>query len=223
VADRWATFDCYGTLVDWETGIGDELGRLWPEARRDGLLRRYHQVEPDVERDDPTASYREVMARALQDVARVEGLPLDDADRDALAIALPAWPVFPEVPRALRIARRHGWRLGILSNTDPDLLAASIVALGVQPDLAVTAAEAGSYKPAPGHWLAFRERTGADPARHVHVAASLFHDIEPAAALGIPAIWINRLGERSDLPRAAELRDLTELSGALDAVVAAAP
>jgi 2-haloacid dehalogenase len=129
--------------------------------------------------------------------------------------------VFPEVPAALAEIRSRGWGFAVLSNTDPDFLAASIRRIGVEPDLAITAAEAGSYKPARGHWNAFRERSGADPARHVHVGASLFHDIEPAARLGIPAVWINRLGERSELPRAAELTDLSGLPEALDRILPA--
>ena len=129
--------------------------------------------------------------------------------------------MFPEVPAALAEIRSRGWGFAFLSNTDPDFLAASIRRIGVEPDLAITAAEAGSYKPAPGHWNAFRERSGADPARHVHVGASLFHDIEPAARLGIPAVWINRLGERSELPRAAELTDLSGLPEALDRILPA--
>src|SRR5207248_69204 len=88
----------------------------------------------------------------------VVGYGLDYA---VLARPLPQWPPFPEVPAVLEELRAHGWRLGILSNTDPDFLASSIVQLDMQPDVAITASEIGSYKPAHGHWLAFRERTGA--------------------------------------------------------------
>jgi 2-haloacid dehalogenase/putative hydrolase of the HAD superfamily len=108
-----------------------------------------------------------------------------------------------------------------LSNTDPDYLDASLELIGVPVDERVVASEIGSYKPALAHWATFRERTGADPAHHVHVAASLFHDIEPAATLAIPAVWINRLGESSSIPRAAELSDLSELPAALEGLVPA--
>ena len=130
---------------------------------------------------------------------------------DALAESLPSWPPFAEVPAALAELRTRGWRLAILSNTDPDLLAASVAAIGVPFDALITAVEAGSYKPAAGHWERFFAETGAARDRHVHVAASLFHDIEPAARMGLRAVWINRLGESSELPRAAELPDLGEL------------
>lgn len=210
---RWATFDCYGTLIDWNRGIGDALTALWPDADREDLLRAYHAVEPVVQGAHPALSYREVLDRARRAVAAVEGL--DPGDDNVLARSLPEWPPFPEVPDALRRLVERGWRLAILSNTDPDLLAASVERIGVPVDFTVTAAEAGSYKPAPGHWDRFEAQAG-DIGAHVHVGASLFHDIEPAARLGLPAVWINRLGEESGLPRAAELPDLSGLPEILE-------
>jgi 2-haloacid dehalogenase len=216
--DRWATFDCYGTLIDWELGIGDALSSLWPTADRAKLLARYHEVEPRIQQGSGRP-YREVLAGALAGVAEAEGWEIPPKRADVLADSLPNWPAFADVPSALRELRGKGWKLVILSNTDPDLLAASVRQIGVEPDLAVTAREAGSYKPAHGHWVRFRELSGADPTRHVHVAASPFHDLAPSAELGIPAVWINRLGELSDLPRAAELPDLSRLPDILDGLV----
>jgi 2-haloacid dehalogenase len=220
VTDRWATFDCYGTLIDWEGGIRGVIRRLWPQADQERLLRRHHAIEPLVQ-EGRSLPYREVGARTLRAMAAVEGLHLDPADEYAFADSLPAWPAFPEVPRALEQLRQHGWRLAILSNTDPDLLAASVRQIGVPIDLRITAAEAGSYKPAHSHWQRFFETTHADPSGHVHVAASLFHDIAPADELGLRAVWINRLGETSDLPCAAELPDLSDLPQTLDRLVPA--
>jgi 2-haloacid dehalogenase len=217
---RWATFDCYGTLVDWHGGVRSTLAELWPEADPDALLERYHRIEPTLEAGRGTP-YRQVMAETLAGIAEAEGLSLAPGRGDALGDSLPSWPVFPEVPAALAELRARGWKLAILSNTDPDLLDASLAAIGVPTDLRVTASEIGSYKPAFGHWETFFERTGADRRRHVHVAASLFHDIEPCAALGLPAVWINRLGGSSDLPRAGELPDLTDLPEILDRLVPA--
>jgi 2-haloacid dehalogenase len=131
------------------------------------------------------------------------------------------WPPFSEVPASLTELRLRGWKIGILSNTDPELLDASFEVLGVPTDVRITAAEAGSYKPAPGHWERFFEQTDADRKRHVHVAASLFHDIAPANELGLRAVWINRMHETSDLPRAAELPDLSKLPETLDELVTA--
>jgi 2-haloacid dehalogenase len=213
---RWATFDCYGTLIDWDRGIGDALTGLWPEADRERLLAAYHVVEPVIQQVGPALSYREVLDRARASIASILGLEL--GGENVLADSLPAWPPFPEVPGVLRDLRERGWRLAILSNTDPDLLATSIERIGVPFDLKVTAADAGSYKPAPGHWERFDALAG-DREAHVHVAASLFHDIEPCSRIGIPSVWVNRLGEESDLPRTAELATLDGLPGALEAAI----
>jgi len=218
MAERWATFDCYGTLIDWKGGIRTTLADVWPDADAGRLLVRYHEIEPDVQagRGIP---YRRVMAETLARVATAEGLVIPPGREDALGTSLPSWPPFPETRGALDELRARGWRIGILSNTDPVFLDASLDAIGVQIDERVVASDIGSYKPAFGHWETFFARTEADRATHVHVAASLFHDVEPAAALGLPCVWINREGETSELPRAAELRDLEGLADALDVIV----
>ena len=218
MSQRWATFDCYGTLVDWEGGIGAELARIWPDEDADTLRERYHEIEPRVQLEG-SLPYREVLRQALVLLAESEGLDLPLGEEAALGDSLPGWPVFPEVPGALAELRERGWKLVPLSNTDPDLLDASMQAIGVPFDGAVVAGEIGSYKPAPGHWKVFYERFGAEPHRHVHVAASLFHDIAPADELGITAVWINRLDETSDLPRAAELPDLERLPEILESLL----
>jgi 2-haloacid dehalogenase len=215
VSDRWATFDCYGTLVDWEGGLRSAFADLWPQADAQRLLSLHHTVEPRVE-ELGELSYRDVLGRCLAAVAAIEGLRVPAGRGDALAESLPSWPPFAEVPGALAALRERRWRLAILSNTDPDLLASSIEAIGVPIDVAITAREAGSYKPAPGHWERFFADTGADRAAHVHVGASLFHDIEAAHRMDMAAVWINRLGESSEVPRAAELPDLAALPQTLD-------
>lgn len=214
---RWASFDCYGTLVDWNLGIGSELARLWPAEDGALLLERYHEIEPRVQLDG-ALPYRQVLAESLRLLAESEGLELDPAEEQALGDALPRWPIFPEVSGEVRELRERGWRIAILSNTDPDLLEASLETIGVPTDARITAADAGSYKPAHGHWETLFERGDVDKERHVHVAASAFHDIAPAAQLGVPAVWINRLGETSDLPRAGELETLSGLAGLLDRI-----
>lgn len=147
------------------------------------------------------------------------GLKLPPTRRYALAESLPFWPAFPEVPAALAELRRRGWKLAILSNTDPDLLEASERQIGVLADLHITAAEAGSYKPAHGHWHAFFKASGADRRRHVHVAQSPFHDVAPCNELGLRIVWINRLGEVSLLRVDAELSDMTAVPDILDSLV----
>jgi 2-haloacid dehalogenase len=220
MSERWATFDCYGTLVDWMAGIRGSFSDLWPDADADALLTLYHQLEPAVQAGRGM-SYRAVMAETLASVAALARLEIAPGDEDALGASLPGWPVFPEVPAALAELRSRGWRLAILSNTDPDLLDGSLRAIGVPVDLRIVASDIGSYKPAVRHWEAFFEQSGADRDRHVHVAASLFHDVEPARRLGLRCAWINRLAERSDLPRAVELPHLASLPDALEALVPA--
>ena len=220
MADRWATFDCYGTLIDWMGGIRDVLADLFPDHDAVDLLHRYHEIEPAVQHGRGVP-YREVLTEGLRLLAEREHLTLEPDDRTALADSLPSWPPFREVPAALAELRSRGWKLGILSNTDPDYLEASLALIGVETDSRIAASEIGSYKPAFAHWRVFFDRSGADRERYVHVAASLFHDIAPAAALGLPTVWINRKHESSELPRVAELTDLEELPETLEDLVAA--
>jgi 2-haloacid dehalogenase len=211
--ERWATFDCYGTLIDWNAGIGRELERLFGAARAGELLHAYHELEPQIQREDQTRSYREVMAVAL---ARL-GAPADE--QDALGRSLPEWDPFPAVPPALEAARARGWKLAVLSNTDRDLLDASLARIAVLVELSIVASDIGSYKPSCGHWDEFFARSGADRERHVHVAASLFHDIAPAAALGLRTIWVNRLGEAPEPQPDVETHTLDGLAQHLDSLV----
>jgi len=217
---RWATFDCYGTLIDWNGGIRRELERLFGVEAAPQLLERYHEVEPQVQSEAYT-SYRAVLSHTLERVAAAEGLQIPEGEAAALGGSLPDWEPFPEVPDALRTARERGWRLAILSNSDRDLIAASQAQLGVPFDLVVVAEDTNSYKPSHGHWQRFFEATTAQRDRHVHVAASLFHDIAPAKELGLTTVWINRLGEDADSEPTRELPDLARLPDVLDELVSA--
>ena len=239
MTDRWATFDCYGTLIDWNSGIRGEIGRLWPpdakeeaepedadgeaeNGERDdepavpepdpeveAKLRVYHQIEPELQRDGKL-TYREVMTEAMRRLGAPEG------EESGLAASLPSWKPFWEVPEALEEARKRGWRLAILSNSDPDLIAASIEQIDVPFDEVIVASEIGSYKPAFMHWLEFQARTRVDRSRHVHVGASSYHEIVPASKLRIPNVWINRLGEHPYTAPTVELEDMFELGQVLD-------
>jgi 2-haloacid dehalogenase len=215
---RWATFDCYGTLIDWNAGIRGQLERLFGAEHGERLLERYHELEPQVEAE-AYRSYAEVLTLTLERLAREEGLTIPEGESNALALSLPDWPPFPEVPGALAELRERGWQLAILSNSDRGLIAASQRRLGVPFDLTVVAEDVRSYKPAHAHWERFFELTTADRSSHVHVAASLFHDIEPGAELGLTTVWINRLGEEADT---RQLPDLARLPDTLDELVPAA-
>jgi 2-haloacid dehalogenase len=215
---RWATFDCYGTLIDWNAGIRGELERLFGVQDAPRLLERYHEVEREIQQDG-SLSYRAVLTEVLIRLAEEEGLAMPEGESDALARSLPEWEPFPEVHDALAELRRRGWNLVILSNSDRDLISASMQRIGVPFDFAVVAGEIGSYKPAPAHWERFFELTTADKEHHVHVAASLHHDIAPARELGLRSVWINRLNEKPGPKPDRELRDLSELPDTLDELV----
>jgi 2-haloacid dehalogenase len=212
--DRWATFDCYGTLIDWNGGLRRELSRVFGEDEADERLERYHELEPALQVGG-TRSYREVMTDAMRRL----GAPDDEVA--GLAQSLPSWSPFPEVRPALEETRARGWKLAILSNTDRDFIDASMERIGVPFELAIVASEIGSYKPGLAHWSRFFEETGSPRETHVHVAQSHLHDVVPATELGLRTIWINRYGERRKPPPTRELADLSQLPETLDELVAA--
>jgi 2-haloacid dehalogenase len=212
--ERWATFDCYGTLIDWNGGIRGELARVFGEEQADAQLERYHEVEPTLQVDGER-TYREVMRETM----RALGAP--SGDEDALGEALPGWQPFPEVRPSLEALRARGWKLAILSNTDREFIEASMARIGVPFEVAIVASEIGSYKPGHRHWLQFFEETGAPREWHVHVAQSHFHDVVPAGELGLRSVWINRYAERHEPPPTRELADLSQLPDTLDELVPA--
>jgi len=187
------TFDCYGTLIDWERGIGDAFEAA---ARVDGVeldraavLHAYHEVEPALE-TERYRPYREVLTLSAQKVAERLGWTLGARRAAFLAESLPSWPPFADTNAALERLAGAGYRLAILSNVDDDLLAGTRKHFAVNFEFVVTAQQVGSYKPAPAHFTTARGRIAG--AAWLHVAQSWFHDVQPARALGIPIAWINR-------------------------------
>jgi 2-haloacid dehalogenase len=220
MAERWATFDCYGTLIDWNGGIEAVLEGLFGVEDAPALLARYHELEPEVQ-GERYRSYAEVMTLVLERLAQETGRGLPEGESNALVRSLPDWPPFPEVPDSLGELRQRGWKLAILSNSDRDLISASQRRLGVPFDLAIVAEDVRSYKPAHGHWQRFFEATTADHEHHVHVAQSHFHDIVPATELGLASVWVNRLGEEAEPAPTREIGDLQPLPDTLDELVPA--
>jgi 2-haloacid dehalogenase len=190
------TFDCYGTLIDWETGLlaalRDALRRL--DAGDDELLESYAVHEAQAEQP-PYRSYREVLATGVRAVAADLGLEVGDEAVERFSECVRDWPAFPDSAEALgRLHERY--RLGVITNCDTDLFAASNEKLGVTFDWVVTAEMARSYKPAPaGFELAF-ETIDVPRERILHVAQSLFHDHVTAKALGLSSVWIDRRHDR---------------------------
>jgi 2-haloalkanoic acid dehalogenase type II len=210
------TFDCYGTLIDWESGLRAAFAEA---AAADGvaldpvaLAAAYAGLEPAVEAES-YRSYRDVLAETGRRAAASLGWQLSDEHARRIAEGLPTWPPFPDTNAALERLAGAGYALGILSNVDDDLLAGTLRRLTVPFEILVTAEQVRSYKPAYGHFDACRRLVGG--RRWLHAAQSYFHDVEPARALDIPVAWINRRGEA---PAGAarpdqEFRTLTDLAG----------
>ncbi len=208
---EWLTFDCYGTLIDWEKGVSDALSPFLPSPlSRDELGAQYIEVEAEVERE-AYRPYREVLSLASGRLLARLGRPLPQGKENVLPESLARWEPFSEVPAALRALKDAGYRLAILSNVDRDLIAASIKRLGITPDLVVTAQDCRSYKPALGHWRHFQVASGAGPERTLHVGASLYHDMVPAGRLGYRTVFVNRHDE--PVKGATPTRVLRDLSG----------
>jgi len=220
---EWVTFDCYGTLIDWERGIADALLPLvGPQTDRRALAEWYIAMEAELEAE-AYRRYREVLDQVGRRLLRSLDVPLRDDEPSPLASSLGAWPPFAEVPAALRALREGAFKLAILSNVDRDLLELSIARLGVRPDLVVTAEDCGSYKPAPAHWLRFLERSGASTERTVHVGASQYHDMRPATALGFRSVFVDRHGEALETSPVRVIRDLAPLPRVIAELGAAQP
>jgi 2-haloacid dehalogenase/putative hydrolase of the HAD superfamily len=212
------TFDCYGTLIDWESGIADAFLRAAHadgiEFRRDEVLRAYAAIEPVVEQER-YRRYRDVLTETATRVANSLGWPLAYQRATFLISSLASWKPFPDTNPALQRLRDAGYQLGILSNVDDDLLAATRKHFNVGFDLLITAEQVKSYKPAPAHFVAAKARIGQ--LRWLHAAQSNFHDIVPMNAMGVPTAWVNRHGAFA-LPGGRptyEVRDLNALADLL--------
>jgi 2-haloalkanoic acid dehalogenase type II len=214
------TFDCYGTLIDWESGISASFLRLadrhgW-SASREAVLAAYHQVEPVVEAEE-YRSYRDTLGETARRVARTFRWTIPESEIGFLADDLWTWRPFKDTNEALERLRAAGLRLGILSNVDDDLLEKTVRHFTVPFELIVTAQQVKSYKPELGHFLAAKERIG--DARWLHAAQSYFHDIVPCHAMGIPSAWVNRNADvaTQEATPEFEVRDLAALADRLTA------
>jgi 2-haloacid dehalogenase len=163
----WVTFDCYGTLADWLGGMRDALTPHVGAGDAERLLHAYHDLEADVEAQDPAPAYRTVLTETLRRAAERDGIELPPGSETALVDHWHELPIFDDVGPALAELRENGWSLAILSNCDDDLLATTLERMPVPFDLTVTAEQVGSYKPAAGHWEAFAQRTDAAAARRL--------------------------------------------------------
>ncbi len=192
------SFDCYGTLIDWEDGIATELDG-WAHHRGvavspDELVELFASVETSVQAEHPAMRYPQILEHTLRRIADRLGAEVGADDLAGFGASVGRWPAFPDSAEALARLKRR-FKLIILSNVDRASFAASNARLGVEFDLVVTAEDVGAYKPSPLSFPALLERIGSigvSRNRLLHVAQSLYHDHEPARAAGIPALWIDR-------------------------------
>jgi 2-haloacid dehalogenase len=224
------TFDCYGTLIDWETGIlaglRAALGPHGVDGTDDELLEGYADAEARLEKG-PYLRYREILAEGLRSIA--SGLETTVTDQDAAAFggSVVDWPAFPDSATALARLKTR-FRLGVLTNCDDDLFAESNKRLDVEFDWIVTAQQVGSYKPDERNFAALFERLAADGVgrdRILHVAQSLFHDHAPAKRLGLTTVWIDRRHDRpgSGATPPADAKPDARITSMADFAAAAVP
>ena len=199
---QWLSFDCYGTLINWEAGI---LGYIRPVLKRkqctvsdDRILNLYSEFEPR-RQELPYRMYREVLAEVMRDFAGEFRVEVSDEEARGLADSIRDWEPFPDAVAALRRLRSR-YQLAVLSNIDDDLFALTAPKLGVELDALVTAQQAGSYKPSLRNFESLLNRLQMDKSKLLHVGESLYHDVAPARSLGIATVWVNR---RQGRPAAA--------------------
>ena len=200
---RALSFDCYGTLIDWEKGI---LAFVSPLCRREGLdwsdahiLEAFADIEHREQEKDPAAPYPAILERVFLLLADRLGLRRDLEAARAFGASVPDWPPFPDTAAALAELSHH-FSLAILSNVDRASIAASLAAIGAAPDFIVTAEDVGHYKPHRAHFdraAALLAERGIGRDAWLHVAQSKFLDIAPARGLGIPCVWVNRRARRA--------------------------
>jgi 2-haloacid dehalogenase len=188
---HWVSFDCFGTLVDWNTGFSNLLTPLFGSKTSD-LMRAYHQFERELEAESPHRLYREVLSAALVRAAAAAGVSITEARARALPEGWRLLPVFPDVENMLESLRAMNCRLAVLTNCDDDLFAQTARAFRQPFDLVITAEQVGDYKPSPRHFEHFAEVAKVSRQDWVHVACSWYHDIAPARLLGIQRIWLDR-------------------------------
>lgn len=195
------SFDCYGTLIDWEAGLKAGLAKIArlsiPPSDVEALLQSYGEAEAMIEAENPTAPYPQIIARSAEIAGKAHGIAVPGDLSAAIGASVPDWPAFPDSEDALRRLKDR-YKLIILSNVDRASFAGSNRRLGVEFDAILTAQDIGSYKPHPRNFEALLEaaRTmGIGEGRLLHVAQSLFHDHVPARAAGLPTVWVDRRGD----------------------------
>ena len=222
MADRWLTFDCFGTLIDWRHGIRTTGELLFP-GKGPAFLDAYITLEAKVENEGSFRRYRAVLTETTRRAASELSVDLKPDDATALVSTIPYWPPFADVRPALSELRRDGWKFALLTNCDRDIIALTQRRLPAAFDAVVTSEDVAAYKPNQAHFRLFQSTFGASAGAWIHVAQSYFHDIRPTHELGIARIWVNRQGEKDDPTIAdAVVSGLSELPAAVGRLATAA-
>jgi 2-haloacid dehalogenase len=187
----WITFDCFGTLVDWQSGFTNILLPLVGERTPD-VLSAYHRFETQLEAEKPHRRYRDVLVAGLLRAAGAVGVPLSAAQASRLPDSWETLPVFHDTEPMLTDLRGLGYRLAVLTNCDEDLFADTHRSFSQPFDLVITAERVQDYKPSLAHFRSFARISGASLENWIHVACSWYHDIAPARELGVRRIWLDR-------------------------------
>lgn len=217
--DRWLTFDCFGTLIDWRHGILTTGELLFP-GRGPEFLEAYISLEAEVE-EGPFKRYRAVLTETTRRAAAQLSVDLKPDDATALVSTIPYWPPFGDVGPALAELRKDGWKLALLTNCDRDIIALTQRRLPASFGAVVTAEDVSAYKPSPAHFRLFQSTFGSSADTWIHVAQSYFHDIRPTHELGITRVWVNRRREKDDPSIAdAVIGGLDELPAAVNRLAA---
>jgi 2-haloacid dehalogenase len=192
---RYLTFDCYGTLIDWRTGIERALRSALGDIQIGGQELMAAYLDAEKRQEAHYKRYREVLKDSVMALSGRLGTGVTEAAGAEFAASVPKWPAFPDSAKFLREMGERGYKRYILSNVDDDLLGGTIGNSQLAVDGFVTAEQVGSYKPNHAHWLKFMLSTGAAKEEVLHIAQSIYHDILPAQDLGMASAWVNRYNE----------------------------
>ncbi len=218
VSHRWVSFDCFGTLVDWQAWFTEVLGPLGGQAR--AVARAYHVHEREVERESPLRSYKEVLVMALARAANERGVQL--THQDARSMLMRSWPrmrLFDDVEPMLAELRSRGYRLAVLTNCDEDLFWSTHRLFSKPFDFVLTAERVCGYKPERWHFRGFEMLTHVARSQWVHVANSWYHDIAPARALGLHHVWLDRERTGEDAGASIHVYQAVDVPGAVERLV----
>ncbi|PNG51780.1 MULTISPECIES: HAD-IA family hydrolase [unclassified Variovorax] len=215
--NRWITFDCYGTLIDWRTGMTHALEIVCP-GQGAALLASHLRIEKGVESELPFRPYSEVLAETMRRMAKEAGLTLRAGDEHVLSQTLPFWPIYPDTNAALKQLRAQGWKLAILSNVDRSLIARTLTKFDIDFDLVVTAEDVKAYKPSTALSERFLDITGTRPDDWLYAAVGLHYDLTPTRHMGSTGVWVNRDAELdpdtqflfANIPAMAQLPEVAE-------------